>query len=84
MEHLFVQHLLWHRSVILSNECVDLYNDKLLRSMQGAHFHLSCLYGNLKEIIPALKEKGVCVVGSALENGRPIHEIKNKKKWPMF
>ena len=49
--------------VILSNECVDLYNDKLLRSMQGAHFHLSCLYGDLKEIIPALKEKGVCVVG---------------------
>ena len=35
--------------VILSNECVDLYNDKLLRSMQGAHFHLSCLYGDLKE-----------------------------------
>ena len=47
--------------VILSNECVDLYNDKLLRSMQGAHFHLSCLYGDLKEIIPALKEKGVYV-----------------------
>ena len=66
--------------VILSNECVDLYNDKLLRSMQGAHFHLSCLYGDLKEIIPALKEKGVCVVGSALENGRPIHEIKKQEK----
>ena len=66
--------------MILSNECVDLYNDKLLRSMQGAHFHLSCLYGDLKEIIPALKEKGVCVVGSALENGRPIHEIKKQEK----
>ena len=36
--------------VILSNECVDLYNDKLLRSMQGAHFHLSCLYGDLKKL----------------------------------
>ena len=66
--------------VILSNECVDLYNDKLLRSMQGAHFHLSCLYGDLKEIIPALKEKGVCVVGSALENGRPIYEIQKQEK----
>lgn len=70
--------------VILSNECVDLYNDKLLRSMQGAHFHLSCLYGDLKEIIPALKEKGVCVVGSALENGRPIHEIKKQEKGLCF
>ena len=48
--------------VILSNECVDLYNDKLLRSMQGAHFHLSCLYGDLKEIIPG---KEYLALGSA-------------------
>ena len=43
--------------VILSNECVDLYNDKLLRSMQGAHFHLSCLYGNLKRNYSCFKRK---------------------------
>ena len=33
--------------VILSKQCVDLYNDKLLRSMQGAHFHMSCFYEDL-------------------------------------
>lgn len=48
--------------------------------MQGAHFHLSCFYGDLNEIIPVLKEKGVCVVGSALENGKPIQQIKCHEK----
>lgn len=61
--------------VILSNKCVDLYNDKLLRSMQGANFHISCIYSDLNEIIPVLKDNGVCIIGSALENGVDIKTI---------
>lgn len=66
--------------VILSNKCVDLYNDKLLRSMQGANFHLSCIYGNLLEIIPKLQSKGIKVIGSALENGKDINLIETSEK----
>ncbi len=66
--------------VILSNKCVDLYNDKLLRSMQGANFHISCIYGDLKDIIPELQANGVRIVGSALENGKNINEIVTYKK----
>lgn len=66
--------------VILSKQCVDLYNDKLLRAMQGAHFHISCIYEDLNKVIPLLQEKGVQVVGSALENGKAIDTIKNQKK----
>ena len=61
--------------VILSKQCVDLYNDKLLRSMQGAHFHMSCIYEDLKNIIPILQSQGVHVIGSALENGQDINSI---------
>ena len=42
--------------VILSNRCVDLYNDKLLRSMQGANFHINCIYSDLNKVIPVLKK----------------------------
>lgn len=42
--------------VILSNNCVDLYNDKLLRSMQGANFHINCIYDDLKTVISTLKK----------------------------
>lgn len=66
--------------VILSNKCVDLYNDKLLRSMQGANFHLSCIYGDLTTIIPQLQREGVVVVGSALENGVDIATIATSEK----
>lgn len=44
------------------------------------HTSIFLVFMGLKKIIPALKEKGVCVVGSALENGRPIHEIKKQEK----
>lgn len=58
--------------VILSNNCVDLYNDKLLRSMQGANFHISCIYDDLKTVISTLKKNNVKIIGSALENGQDI------------
>ena len=66
--------------VILSKNCVDLYNDKLLRAMQGANFHNSCIYGDLTEIIEKLQANGVVVVGSALENGQDISLIEKTEK----
>ena len=66
--------------VILSNNCVDLYNDKLLRSMQGANFHISCIYDELKTVISTLKKNNVKIIGSALENGQDIKQIKISEK----
>ena len=62
--------------VILSNNCVDLYNDKLLRSMQGANFHISCIYQDLTKAISQLKGNGVTVIASALENGTEITNLE--------
>lgn len=61
--------------IILSPNCVDIYNDKVLRSMQGAHFHIPIMYQELEKIIPVLQSQNVYVVGSALENGKPIETI---------
>ena len=66
--------------VILSNNCVDLYNDKLLRAMQGANFHISCIYDDLKTVISTLKKNNVKIIGSALENGQDIKQIKISEK----
>ena len=66
--------------VILSKNCVDLYNDKLLRSMQGANFHISCIYDDLKTVISTLKKNNVKIIGSALENGQDIKQIKISEK----
>lgn len=70
--------------VILSPHCVDIYNDKVLRSMQGANFHISCIYQELEKSIQQLKQQGVFVVGSALENGVDITSINKTKKMAII
>lgn len=66
--------------VILSDECVDLYNDKLLRSAQGAHFRVSIIKGDLHELIRQLQESGVYVLATALTGGKPLATIETREK----
>ncbi len=61
-----------YKQVLLSNQSVDIYNDKALRSMQGAHFYIPCHYVNIEEAIITLQTSGTKVVASALENGKDI------------
>lgn len=61
--------------VILSDDSVDLYNDKVLRSTQGALFHISVIRSQLKALIPELKQKGVKVIGTSLQSAVPIDDI---------
>lgn len=64
------------KQIILSPGCVDMYNDKVLRSMQGANFHVSCIYQDLEAAILKLQQLGVYVLGSSLENGTSIETIQ--------
>lgn len=66
--------------VIFSNDSCDLYNDKTLRATQGAIFKMPVIRGDLKEIIPELKEQGFIVVGSALRNAEDITKITVREK----
>jgi TrmH family RNA methyltransferase len=68
------------KQVILSPNSVDIYNDKVLRSMQGANFYLSCVYKPLEEVIPYLQKQQVQVIGSALKNARDIKTINKSNK----
>ncbi|MCA1057804.1 RNA methyltransferase [Rossellomorea aquimaris] len=55
--------------VVLGKGTVDPYNPKVLRSAQGSHFHIPIVRRDLSETIPVLKERGIPVYGTALENG---------------
>ncbi|WP_408007148.1 TrmH family RNA methyltransferase [Pseudalkalibacillus sp. A8] len=57
--------------VVLGNGTVDLYNSKVIRSTQGSLFHLPIVKGNLLELIPRMKEKGIQVFGTSLKGGIP-------------
>lgn len=62
-------------AVILGTGTVDLYNDKVLRSMQGSHFHIPVFQANLQEYLPILKDKRVQVTVTALHRDSKDYTI---------
>ena len=58
--------------VIFSDHSVDLYNDKLMRSSQGACFHISCIKLPLEHVIDVLHQHDIIVYGTSLENGKAL------------
>lgn len=62
-------------AVVVGEGSVDIYNQKVIRSAQGSHFHLPVLKGNLFEWIDSLQKKEIKVYGTALENAQPYKEV---------
>lgn len=68
------------KDIILSNEMVDIYNDKVIRSSQGAIFKVNILYRDLLEEIKVLKNKRYKVFGTALNNAKELGKIEFSDK----
>lgn len=67
-------------TIILSEDCVDYYNEKVIRSTEGMFFHNNLIKGNLKEEIKHLKEKGYKIYGTNVKNGQNLKEISFETK----
>ena len=65
-------------TIILSEGCVDIYNDKVIRSSQGAIFKLNFIKTNLLDFIPKLTDYDV--YGTDVVNGINVKEVKVDKK----
>ncbi|EDP12403.1 TrmH family RNA methyltransferase [Amedibacillus dolichus] len=63
-------------TVVLSKHCADVYSDKVIRSTQGALFHMQVIRTDLSQIIDQLKEKKIPVIGTALENASAMSTIE--------
>jgi len=64
--------------IILSGNCVDVYNDKVLRSTQGAVFRVHLVRMALNEAITQLKANGVRIIGTALEGASDIRTVSTQ------
>lgn len=67
-------------AVILSEDSVDLYNDKVIRSTQGSLFHIPVIQTNLNKVIENCKIKEIPVYGTSLKNALPLsdYEVSDK------
>lgn len=66
-------------TIILSTNSVDIYNDKVLRSTEGMIFNMNIMYGNLESIIPELQEDGFTILGTDVNDGFDVRNIKVDK-----
>ncbi len=66
--------------VILSMDCCDVYNEKCIRSTQGAIFSLDIERNDLRKSIDSLKKGGYRIVATALKNSVPLKTIDPVEK----
>ena len=67
-------------AIYLSENSCDIYNDKTIRSTQGALFDIPIITGNLKDIITSLKKDGFTIYSLALRDATPFSKVKEKDK----
>ena len=70
--------------IVLGDGCADIYNGKVIRSTQGAIFHLPIIQGSLNEWIEKCKNKQIPVFGTALENGINYTQIHSPKSFALI
>ena len=71
-------------TLILSNDCVDLYNDKTIRSSEGMLFKLNILRKALNTFLTELKNNNYTIYGTDVINGNIVGEIKFPKKYAII
>jgi len=67
-------------TIILSKNCVDLYNPKIVRSTQGMLFHIPILIYDFDELIPMLKELKIPIYATRVEYGTDVSTLKDEEK----
>jgi TrmH family RNA methyltransferase len=71
-------------NLVLSNDTVDLYNSKVLRSTQGMNFHINIVRDDLKNIISLLKNNNYTIYGTNVVNGIDVKDVKNNDKYAII
>lgn len=69
--------------IVLSNDSVDIYNDKVIRASQGAIFKIKIIRKDICEMIEILKDKGIKVWGTSLKNGKALNDFEKVNKYAL-
>ena len=71
-------------NLVLSNETVDLYNSKVIRSTQGMIFNINIIRDDLENTIKLLKDNNYTIYGTNVVNGIDIKDVKKDKKYAII
>lgn len=71
-------------TIILSNNSVDLYNDKVLRASEGMIFNINIIRRDIDEFILELKNNNYEIYGTKVDGGINISNIKSSNKFALI
>lgn len=71
-------------TIILGEDCVDLYNSKVIRSTQGMLFNINILVKDLFKEIPKLKELDYKIMVTNLNGGNDVKTIEKNDKFAII
>jgi len=62
--------------IVCSKDCVDFTNEKVIRSTQGALFHIELQQSDLIETIKQVRDAQITVIGTSLEDAVALTSVK--------
>ena len=71
-------------TIILSEDSVNLYNDKVVRSSEGMIFNTNIITMNLKEAIKDIKNKNIKVYGTDLKGSKYLSEFDKPSSFALI
>lgn len=69
--------------LILSNNTVDIYNDKVIRATQGAIFKANIYYTDLEDIYKKLKQNNIKIITTSLEANKTLNDLEKMDKFAI-
>jgi TrmH family RNA methyltransferase len=66
-------------TVIASENCVDLYNPKVIQASMGAVYRINYVQDSLQKVLPDLKKSGFKLVGAAMQ-GKDLYTYSYPEK----
>lgn len=69
--------------LILSNNTVDIYNDKVIRATQGAIFKANIYYTDLEDIYKKLKQNNIKIITTSLEANKALNDLEKMDKFAI-
>ena len=72
-------------NILLSKECVDPYNTKVIRSAMGAHFSMNIVIDKIDSHIKQLQSENFKIIAADLDTQSTIKNLKiNTDKWALL
>ena len=71
-------------TIVLSENTVDLYNDKVLRASEGMLFHINIIKRNIDKLLDELHDDGYMVLGTKVDGGTEINDVEKNLKYAII